>query len=754
MKEDELKKALGGLLKTAKEKRELEDAARKEKNEEDRRNIFESVGKDLGGVMQPFIDKLQANSQMSAEELKRIISEAVHVEVPSIDTQGIQDVLAGAFANLVIPTPKVSVTVPPITVPEAKVIMPESMKVNGEVDIAGVDNKHPFPVIMMGVDGKPAQFSTSMGGGGGRGDFFTIKDIQNSSGGSIIDAEGNVKVAGSFSVTASNSSTHILDASNNIVGSVANPLNVAITSGAASSTKAQIGNSDGDYSAANPLPVSFSAAASQNVNVFDGQASTVTSHQGHLPDFRGLDVTVLRTVNVESVLNSSTATLGIGGVFTGLAEEVKDFATIQLTCFSDVASATDGLSIQQSSDGSNWDLADVYTSSAGTTRNISMQVAARYFRVVYTNGGTGQASFRLYVVFHQNSPKSSSQRPSDGASNENDFEQNWTFNSAFNGSTWDRIHTNTGDSAGAVRVTFATDAIASIATGTTGLNETNTGVLRVVQMTDSNSSVNVTTFNGNAPATGTNEITGGVLRVMEMSGNVTSANVVTFNGNAPATGLNETTSGVLRTVLMTDSISSVNVVGPVNQGDVATAIRVVQAGNVASSVMSAATGLNETTVDVIRVTVMSDTAQSSQSKLIAMTTLPTAVSDAATGFQKSDKLGRGLSRPIQVRELLATAYVTLSTGTEATLLAAVAGNYLDCIWMAFANTSSVAQQVDVRATTAGNIVHTAYIPANSTVGWAPTVPWPQDNQGNNWTVDMADVTNSNILVTALFSKET
>lgn len=119
----------------------------------------------------------------------------------------------------------------------------------------------------------------------------------------------------------------------------------------------------------------------------------------------------------------------------------------------------------------------------------------------------------------------------------------------------------------------------------------------------------------------------------------------------------------------------------------------------------------------------------------------------------ADDLGRQLTRPIQVRDLIKTAYVTLSTGSETTLLAAVAGAFLDLIYIIAANTSSAAQQVDIRATTGGNIVSSLYIPANSSVGFALPVPFPQDNQGNNWTVDMADVTNSNILISALFSQE-
>lgn len=138
---------------------------------------------------------------------------------------------------------------------------------------------------------------------------------------------------------------------------------------------------------------------------------------------------------------------------------------------------------------------------------------------------------------------------------------------------------------------------------------------------------------------------------------------------------------------------------------------------------------------------------------IARTTNPTAVTDGQTVSSSADKLGRTLTRPIQVRDLISTAYITLSTGTEATLLAGVAGAFLDLIYIEGANTSTAAVQIDIRATTAGNIIKTLFIPAQSTAGVNLSVPWPQDNQGNNWTVDMGDFTNSNVLLSALFTKE-
>ncbi len=76
---------------------------------------------------------------------------------------------------------------------------------------------------------------------------------------------------------------------------------------------------------------------------------------------------------VISTINSSSAPLGIGGVFTGVSEDVTDFGTVEISVYSDVASATDGLSIEFSSDGSNWDHKDVYTVPAATGKNYSVQ---------------------------------------------------------------------------------------------------------------------------------------------------------------------------------------------------------------------------------------------------------------------------------------------------------------------------------------------------------------------------------------------
>jgi len=118
--------------------------------------------------------------------------------------------------------------------------------------------------------------------------------------------------------------------------------------------------------------------------------------------------------------NSTATPLTSGSVFTGTAFNTLDFGFIFITVFSDVASATDGLSFQQSSDGTNWDVTDVFNYIANSGKPYSIQPAAKWFRVVYTNGGTNQAAFRLQVIFKKTSSLASSHRLSDNLSVEDD----------------------------------------------------------------------------------------------------------------------------------------------------------------------------------------------------------------------------------------------------------------------------------------------------------------------------------------------
>jgi len=123
-----------------------------------------------------------------------------------------------------------------------------------------------------------------------------------------------------------------------------------------------------------------------------------------------------------STSNSSSSTLGISGVFTGTLEEITDLSTIMVSVFTDEDSATDGLSIQQSVDGTNWDFTDVFTISADTGKNFSIPTFAKFFRIVYTNGTTAQTIFRLQSILKAVSPKPSTHRIQDDISTDDDAE--------------------------------------------------------------------------------------------------------------------------------------------------------------------------------------------------------------------------------------------------------------------------------------------------------------------------------------------
>jgi len=123
-----------------------------------------------------------------------------------------------------------------------------------------------------------------------------------------------------------------------------------------------------------------------------------------------------------STLNSTSATLLADAVYTGTAEDIRDESVVIISVIADVGSAEDGLSIQFSPDGTNWDHSDAYTLAGGAGKTFSFQPAARYFRVVYTNGGTDQAYFRLQSQLKSTYVKPSSHRVADSVSGQDDAE--------------------------------------------------------------------------------------------------------------------------------------------------------------------------------------------------------------------------------------------------------------------------------------------------------------------------------------------
>ena len=97
--------------------------------------------------------------------------------------------------------------------------------------------------------------------------------------------------------------------------------------------------------------------------------------------------------------NSSTTPLGISATFTSTITDITDYGIGQVTVYSDQDSAEDGLIVEQSTDGVNFDNDDVYSIVGGIGKNFSINLHANYLRIRYTNGTVAQTAFRLTLFY-------------------------------------------------------------------------------------------------------------------------------------------------------------------------------------------------------------------------------------------------------------------------------------------------------------------------------------------------------------------
>jgi hypothetical protein len=171
------------------------DAAKKEAErtqlERERRELVSSIGNDVVQALSPVLKNV-AEAIGKQEDVFINILKQIRVEAPTIPEVRIP--------NINVPRPNVTVKAPDVkapivNIPKADPInFPESMSVT----LDAVDKSKPLPVMMMDTKGRPMAFSS--GGGGGKRDFITIKDIRNSSGASAFNADGELRTSASVSV--------------------------------------------------------------------------------------------------------------------------------------------------------------------------------------------------------------------------------------------------------------------------------------------------------------------------------------------------------------------------------------------------------------------------------------------------------------------------------------------------------------------------------------------------------------------------
>lgn len=104
------------------------------------------------------------------------------------------------------------------------------------------------------------------------------------------------------------------------------------------------------------------------------------------------------------VLANSNTTLGAGGVFTGSIFRVSGYTNITGFVYSNVGSATNGLVVEQAADSADFASGYVtrtrltYTAADVDYNSFVIEVTAPFVRIRYTNGGSAQATFRIWAV--------------------------------------------------------------------------------------------------------------------------------------------------------------------------------------------------------------------------------------------------------------------------------------------------------------------------------------------------------------------
>lgn len=174
-------------------------------------DLINNLGPAIIDTLKPVLDEIAKNSKITKEDILQAVS-SIKIDIPAtpkaqvnipdvivknepivipdIKTDGIISAITKAFAKL--KQPEIKVTIPEIKIPPYPAL-PDYKPFDGQMTLKGVDAKYPLPVMMMGGDGKPFQFTS--GAGGGKADFFTIKGIQESAYGALMNGDGRLKVS-------------------------------------------------------------------------------------------------------------------------------------------------------------------------------------------------------------------------------------------------------------------------------------------------------------------------------------------------------------------------------------------------------------------------------------------------------------------------------------------------------------------------------------------------------------------------------
>lgn len=126
----------------------------------------------------------------------------------------------------------------------------------------------------------------------------------------------------------------------------------------------------------------------------------VTGAAGTANDVSTTNPLPIGNSNLISTNNSTSTPLGADATYTGTGEDVSTYSSVSIQIYVSHASATNGFSIEFSTDNTNWDEKHTATLTADNERVFVFPIHAQYLRVVLTNGATPQTAVRLQTIYH------------------------------------------------------------------------------------------------------------------------------------------------------------------------------------------------------------------------------------------------------------------------------------------------------------------------------------------------------------------
>jgi len=98
-------------------------------------------------------------------------------------------------------------------------------------------------------------------------------------------------------------------------------------------------------------------------------------------------------------LDSSAVVLVGDATYTSAAFDITRYKELRISAYADQVGATDGIVIMQSQDGTNYDKESSFTydTLGDKAQGFFTDVMGIKGKIKFTNGGTGQGPFRIFV---------------------------------------------------------------------------------------------------------------------------------------------------------------------------------------------------------------------------------------------------------------------------------------------------------------------------------------------------------------------